>query len=140
MAVASSIAPLLLGNWRRFQTTQDKVGTAEVAKLMEILLKMTDLSLPCSTGMLIGKKTLQPQLTVSPIPYNVIVFIQDLTVSFLKSFRVPAVFMILDQFIRNSLYFYSLHLYRPRPVPGLLLCYHILRQTIMSPLHSSIPS
>lgn len=78
---------------------KNEIGTTKIAKLMDIFFHMGNPGLSGGTGMLVGEKALQPQLSVSPITYDVIVLIQNLTVSLAEGIGVPAVFVIDDHFI-----------------------------------------
>ncbi len=80
-------------------TAKNKIGTTKIAKLVDIFFHMSNPGFSSRTGMLVGEKSLQPQLSISPIAYDVIVLVENLTVSFAKGIGVPAVFMIEDHFI-----------------------------------------
>src|SRR5690606_27635727 len=73
LSVFSPASSLLPGR----HLPQDEIGAAEIAILIQILLQITYLVIPGGLGVIVGKKTLQTKLSVSPIPHDVVILFED---------------------------------------------------------------
>src|SRR5690606_23745229 len=110
LSVFSPASSLLPGR----HLPQDEIGAAEIAILIQILLQITYLVIPGGLGVIVGKKSLQTKLSVSPIPHDVVILFEDVAVPFPKGLSIPGVIVIGQQFVCFSLNMDDIHAIQPR--------------------------
>ncbi|CAM3352491.1 hypothetical protein BRIN106911_08785 [Brevibacillus invocatus] len=91
----------------RYQNTfyllQNKVRTSKVAKFVQVFIQSGNSLLERHFAIRVGIKPPQTELTVTPVAYDVVVFVEYIAIALLECFGVPAITIFFHDFISTGL-------------------------------------